>query len=66
VTLDGQADGNFPATDGRAAAAHLTGPHVHRQIPDAGDSLPQEAPGAFADAILEAQRLSATKPPGGV
>jgi pimeloyl-ACP methyl ester carboxylesterase len=66
VTLDGQADCNFPATDGRAAAAHLTGPHVHRQIPDAGHSLPQEAPGAFADAILEAQRLSATKPPGGV
>jgi pimeloyl-ACP methyl ester carboxylesterase len=62
VTLDGQADGNFPATDGRTAAAHLTGPHVHRQIPAAGHNLPQEAPSAFADAVLEVQCLSATKP----
>ncbi len=53
VTLDGQADGNFPATDGTAAAAHFTGPRVHRQVPAAGHNLPQEAPEAFAAAILE-------------
>jgi pimeloyl-ACP methyl ester carboxylesterase len=63
VTLDGQADGNFPATDGRTAAAHLTGPHVHRQVPAAGHNLPQEAPGPFADAVLEVQRLSSASPP---
>ncbi len=53
VTLDGMADGNFPATDGTPGAAHFSGPRVHRQIPRAGHNLPQEAPAAFADAILE-------------
>jgi pimeloyl-ACP methyl ester carboxylesterase len=53
VTLDGTADGNFPATDGHAGAAHFTGPRVHRQVPDAGHNLPQEAPAAFADAVKE-------------
>ncbi|MEU8608301.1 alpha/beta hydrolase [Actinoplanes sp. NPDC048791] len=57
VTLDGTADGNFPATDGRASGAHFTGPRVHRQIPDAGHNLPQEAPGAFADAIRTVTEL---------
>jgi pimeloyl-ACP methyl ester carboxylesterase len=51
VTLDGTADGNFPATDGRADAARFTGPRTHLQIPDAGHNLPQESPAAFADAI---------------
>jgi pimeloyl-ACP methyl ester carboxylesterase len=53
VTLDGTADGNFPATDGRPSAAHFTGPRSHHQVPDAGHNLPQEAPGAFAAAIRE-------------
>jgi pimeloyl-ACP methyl ester carboxylesterase len=53
VTLDGTADGNFPATDGRSGAVHFTGPRVHRQVFDAGHNLPQEAPAAFADAIRE-------------
>ncbi len=57
VTLDGTADGNFPATDGRASAQHFTGPRVHRQVPDAGHNLPQEAPGAFADAIRTVTEL---------
>jgi pimeloyl-ACP methyl ester carboxylesterase len=56
VTLDGMADGNFPATDGSASAQHFTGPRAHHQVPDAGHNLPQEAPGAFADAILELPR----------
>jgi pimeloyl-ACP methyl ester carboxylesterase len=53
ITLDGQADGNFPATDGTASAAHFTGPRTHRQVADAGHNLPQEAPEAFAAAVLE-------------
>ena len=57
VTLDGLADGNFPATDGSAGARHFTGPRVHHQIPNAGHNLPHEAPGAFADAVLEVARL---------
>jgi pimeloyl-ACP methyl ester carboxylesterase len=58
VTLDGTADGNFPASDGSAAAIHFAGPRVHHQVPDAGHNLPQEAPDAFVSAILEVEALS--------
>ncbi|MEL4317479.1 alpha/beta hydrolase [Leifsonia sp. YIM 134122] len=58
VTLDGGADGNFPATDGRGYAQHLTGTHRHRIVEGAGHNLPQEKPEAFADAILEAESLA--------
>jgi len=57
VTLDGLADGNFPTTDGAASAGHFTGPRVHDQVPDAGHNLPQEAPEAFADAVLDVAKL---------
>ena len=57
VTLDGLADGNFPASDGAASAGHFTGPRVYYQVPDAGHNLPQEAPEAFADAVLEVAKL---------
>ena len=53
ITLDGAADGNYPASDGSATAAKFRGPRTHRQVPDAGHNLPQEAPGAFADAVME-------------
>lgn len=58
VTLDGLADGNFPATDGSAAASHFAGPRVHHRIPRAGHNLPQETPYAFAQAVLEVVRLA--------
>jgi pimeloyl-ACP methyl ester carboxylesterase len=57
ITLDGTADGNFPATDGSASAGHFTGPRMHRQVADAGHNLPQEAPGSFAEAILDLPSL---------
>jgi pimeloyl-ACP methyl ester carboxylesterase len=57
VTLDGMADGNFPATDGSASAAHFSGPRVHHQVPHAGHNLPQESPEAFAGAVLELAAL---------
>ncbi|MEV6966558.1 alpha/beta hydrolase [Hamadaea sp. NPDC051192] len=53
VTLDGTADGNFPATDGTPGAAHFVGPRAHHQVRDAGHNLPQEAPEEFADAVRE-------------
>jgi pimeloyl-ACP methyl ester carboxylesterase len=59
VTLDGMADGNFPATDGSQWAARFTGPRVHHQVPHAGHNLPQEAPFAFAQAVLEVDQLAA-------
>jgi pimeloyl-ACP methyl ester carboxylesterase len=64
VTLDGLADGNLPATDGSPSARHFTGPRVHHQVPNAGHNLPQEAPDAFASAILELATLR-TRPAGG-
>lgn len=64
VTLDGLADGNFPATDGRASARHFTGPRQHRQVPNAGHNLPQEAPEAFARAVLDVARLGRPAQPG--
>jgi pimeloyl-ACP methyl ester carboxylesterase len=58
VTLDGLADGNFPATNGSSSASHFTGPRVHHQVPGAGHNLPQEAPKAFADAVREVASLA--------
>lgn len=53
ITLDGDADGVVPATDGSAAAARFTGRRQHRVVPGAGHNLPEEAPHAFADAVWE-------------
>ncbi|MDX2401131.1 alpha/beta fold hydrolase [Microbacterium algeriense] len=59
ITLDGTADGNFPATDGTQHAHLFTGPREHRQIPHAGHHLPAEAPHAFARAVADV-----AEPPG--
>ena len=53
ITLDGDADGVAPATDGSASAAKFSNRRAHRVIPRAGHNLPQEEPEAFADAVME-------------
>jgi pimeloyl-ACP methyl ester carboxylesterase len=53
ITLDGDADGVLPASDGRASASKFTGRRMHRVVPGAGHNLPQEAPEAFAAAVME-------------
>ena len=53
ITLDGDADGVAPATDGKASAARFSNRRAHRVIPRAGHNLPQEEPEAFADAVME-------------
>jgi pimeloyl-ACP methyl ester carboxylesterase len=53
VTLDGEADGVVPATDGTASAAKFTSRRTHHVIPRAGHNLPQEEPEAFAGAVME-------------
>jgi pimeloyl-ACP methyl ester carboxylesterase len=53
VTLDGDADGVLPASDGRASASKFTGRRVHRVVTGAGHNVPQEAPEAFAAAVME-------------
>lgn len=60
VTLDGAADGNFPATDGTGYARHFLGPHAHHVVPNAGHNLPQESPQEFVDAILELESLTSS------
>jgi pimeloyl-ACP methyl ester carboxylesterase len=52
ITLDGDSDGVAPATDGTGYAAKFTGKRTHRIIKGAGHNLPQEAPQAFADAVM--------------
>jgi len=59
ITLDGAADGNFPATDGSEQSRYFTGPREHRQIAGAGHELPAEAPHAFAEAVRDV-----AEPPG--
>src|SRR6201996_4653177 len=56
ITLDGDADGVAPATDGTATAAKFSASRIHRVIPGAGHNLPQEEPEAFAAAVMELVR----------
>jgi len=53
ITLDGDADGVVPSTDGTASATKFSGGRTHRVIPRAGHNLPQEEPEAFAAAVME-------------
>ncbi|WP_426437765.1 alpha/beta fold hydrolase [Bradyrhizobium genosp. P] len=56
VTLDGDADGVLPASDGRASAAKFTGRRSHHIVPGAGHNVPQETPDVFAAAVMEVVR----------
>ncbi|MEO7275916.1 MAG: alpha/beta hydrolase [Vicinamibacterales bacterium] len=53
ITLDGDADGVVPATDGSSTAGKFVGERQHRVIPNVGHNLPQEAPGAFTAAVWD-------------
>jgi pimeloyl-ACP methyl ester carboxylesterase len=53
ITLDGGSDGVVAASDGSAQAALFSGRRRHRVVAGAGHNLPQEAPRAFVDAVLE-------------
>ena len=53
ITLEGDANG-APHPDPSAYAAKFSGPYTHRTIEGGiGHNLPQEAPDAFSDAVLE-------------
>jgi pimeloyl-ACP methyl ester carboxylesterase len=53
VTLDGDADGVRPLGGREAGLKRFTGRHENRIVPGVGHNLPQEAPAAFAAAILD-------------
>jgi pimeloyl-ACP methyl ester carboxylesterase len=56
ITLDGDADGVNPATDGKAHATKFGRRLAHRVIAHAGHNLPQEEPEAFAAAVMEVMK----------
>ena len=51
ITIGSDFDG--AAADGRAYASKFTGPYSHRVLDGIGHNVPQEAPEAFADAIVQ-------------
>ncbi|MFF4015907.1 alpha/beta fold hydrolase [Streptomyces sp. NPDC001843] len=57
VTLDAALDPFTPGGDGSTYRDHFTGPYEHRTIADIGHNLPQEAPTAFAQAVVDADHL---------
>ena len=53
ITIDGDADGVAPASDGTAYASKFSGKRTHRIFKGVGHNLPQEAPQEFARAVIE-------------
>jgi pimeloyl-ACP methyl ester carboxylesterase len=56
ITVDGRFDPFTPAGDGSAYRDKFSGKYAHRVV-DVGHNVPQEAPGAFAQAVIDADRL---------
>jgi pimeloyl-ACP methyl ester carboxylesterase len=52
ITLEGDANG-APHPEAAAYRAKFSGRYAHRTIEGVGHNLPQEAPQAFADAVIE-------------
>jgi pimeloyl-ACP methyl ester carboxylesterase len=55
ITLEGDANG-APHPEPSAYAKKFTGRYAHRLIKGAGHNLPQEAPQAFAEAVVEVSK----------
>lgn len=53
ITFEGDADGVTPLGARPAGLKHFTGRHENRIVLNAGHNLPQEAPAAFAAAVLD-------------
>jgi pimeloyl-ACP methyl ester carboxylesterase len=56
ITVDGKYDPFTPPGDGAFYRAHFTGQYDHRTF-DVGHNVPQEAPRAFAQAVIDADRF---------
>ncbi|GAA4638167.1 alpha/beta hydrolase [Actinoallomurus vinaceus] len=57
VTLDGELDPFTPPGDGTSYRGKFSGKYAHRTLKGVGHNVPQEAPRAFADAVVEADNL---------
>jgi pimeloyl-ACP methyl ester carboxylesterase len=53
LTLDGERDPFTPPGDGERYRAMFTGKYAHRTLRGIGHNVPQEAPEAFAEAVIE-------------
>jgi pimeloyl-ACP methyl ester carboxylesterase len=53
ITLDGEVDPFTPPGDGTNYRNKFSGPYAHRTLKGIGHNVPQEAPEAFAEAVLE-------------
>jgi pimeloyl-ACP methyl ester carboxylesterase len=58
IVLHGDGSGLSPPESSLKHAVYFTGPYQRRVIPTAGHNLPQEAPDAFTDAVLELVRAT--------
>ena len=62
ITLEGDANG-APHQDARVYRGKFVGTYAHRVITGGvGHNLPQEAPAAFAQAIMDVDRMQSTQP----
>ena len=55
ITIGSDFDG--AAADGSRYANKFSGKYAHRVLRDIGHNVPQEAPRAFVDAVIDADRL---------
>jgi pimeloyl-ACP methyl ester carboxylesterase len=55
ITIGSDFDG--AAADGKCYANEFSGKYSHRILDGIGHNVPQEAPRAFADAIVDVDRL---------
>ncbi|MFJ4989129.1 alpha/beta fold hydrolase [Streptomyces sp. NPDC088732] len=53
ITLDGETDPFTPAGDGASYRGKFAGPYAHRTLKGIGHNVPQEAPEAFAQAVVD-------------
>jgi pimeloyl-ACP methyl ester carboxylesterase len=58
ICLHGLSDGVVPVGISNAHEKHFVGRFECQSLPGIGHNIPQEAPGAFVDAILKLQRLA--------
>ncbi|MFI6151699.1 alpha/beta fold hydrolase [Kitasatospora sp. NPDC051170] len=57
IAVDPALDPFLPTTDGSGYRKYFTGPYEHRLLPGIGHNAPQEAPTAFAQAVVDADHL---------
>ncbi|WP_336048389.1 alpha/beta fold hydrolase [Streptomyces sp. CA2R101] len=59
ITLDGETDPFTPPGGGSSYRDKFTGPYAHRTLKDIGHNVPQEAPAAFAQAVVDVDPFGA-------